>query len=62
MEGRLFFRPKFRTKSRNFPALESLMKQKMWSGRGGVRADVNEKLKNENSKKNWGGGVVSGWM
>ena len=35
MEGRLFFHPKFRTKSRNFPALESLMKQKKWSGRGG---------------------------
>ena len=29
MEGRRFFRPKFRTKSRNFPALESLMKQKI---------------------------------
>ena len=29
MVGRRFFRPKFRTKSRNFPVLESLMKQKI---------------------------------
>ena len=29
MVGRRFFRPMFRTKSKNFPALESLMKQKI---------------------------------
>ena len=36
----------------------------VWLG-GGVRGDVNEELKFcENSKKNWGGGLVgggSGW-
>ena len=29
MAGRRIFRPRFRTKNRNFPALESMMKQKI---------------------------------
>ena len=53
--GRRFFCPKFRTKSRNFPALESLMKQKICPRKvlGNFKTKLRPKCFDETGPRSW---------